>query len=290
MTAGAASAKMSTMGVWVGSEVERFAAGAGPLLEARIEHNVLATVLDGVRSGRYREAMFAVIGDASGVTRGAALRTPPHHLLIAGELPDPEAFLSAWLARDPEIPGVAAEPVLAHRLAGAWTVRTGGSVMTGAREALHVLDRVRTPAGFLPGRLRLADWRETTQLADWGAAFARDTGLAHPEAAAAGVVDAIEEGRLYVWENREGPVSMAAHSVAVAGAVRIGPVFTPGPLRGHGYGTAVTAALSRLLLAVGAERCMLYSDLENPVSNHIYAKVGYVEIGRWEQLNFAPAD
>jgi predicted GNAT family acetyltransferase len=33
---------------------------------------------------------------------------------------------------------------------------------------------------------------------------------------------------------------------------------------------------------------MLYTDLANPISNHIYAKLGYVRIGAWEVLDLIP--
>ena len=72
---------------------------------------------------------------------------------------------------------------------------------------------------------------------------------------------------------------MAGHAAPVntpAGrVVRIGPVYTPEALRGHGYASAVTAALSEHLLNQGAT-VMLHADADNPTSNAIYQRLGFV--------------
>lgn len=44
--------------------------------------------------------------------------------------------------------------------------------------------------------------------------------------------------------------------------------------RGKGYGSAVTAAVTVDVLAVGNVPC-LYTDLANPTSNKIYQAIGY---------------
>jgi predicted GNAT family acetyltransferase len=61
------------------------------------------------------------------------------------------------------------------------------------------------------------------------------------------------------------------------GVARIGPVYTPPRFRGHGYGSAVTAATTRDVLAEGAVAC-LFTDLGNPTSNKIYQALGYVPV------------
>ena len=72
-----------------------------------------------------------------------------------------------------------------------------------------------------------------------------------------------------------------------AGSVaRIGPVFTPAHLRGRGYASAVTAALSDELL----QRCavvMLFTDAANPTSNAVYARLGYKVVADVVEVSFA---
>jgi hypothetical protein len=274
--------------LWVGFDAEGFAARAQDFVEASLERNVLATVLAAVRSGRYDEAIFAVVSDESGATVAAAVRTPPHLLLVDGAIAEPAAFMQAWLGIDAACPGVSGPPALARSLAGAWAHERSGTADLRVQEALHVLERVRAPDPPVPGVLRLADWRQSARLADWGVAFAADAGSNHPASAAASIQHAVREQRLYVWDLAGESVSMIGHSLRIAGTVRIGPVFTPRQLRGHGYATAATAALSQRLLDQGADRCMLYTDLANPVSNHIYAKIGYERIADWVEYRFVP--
>ena len=42
------------------------------------------------------------------------------------------------------------------------------------------------------------------------------------------------------------------------------------------------------MLDRGARRCMLYTDLANPISNHIYAKIGYRRMATWSEHRFTP--
>lgn len=62
-------------------------------------------------------------------------------------------------------------------------------------------------------------------------------------------------------------------TTAHGGVTRIGNVYTPPEHRGHGYGSAVTAAISRNRRAL-EPTCMLYTDLDNPTSNGIYRAIG----------------
>jgi len=83
-----------------------------------------------------------------------------------------------------------------------------------------------------------------------------------------------EDAGLVLWED-PGPVAMAGFGSPTPTGIRIGPVYTPPDHRRHGYGTAATAALSRMLMLRGYRACFLYTDLANPTSNGIYAAIGY---------------
>jgi predicted GNAT family acetyltransferase len=78
-------------------------------------------------------------------------------------------------------------------------------------------------------------------------------------------------------------------SPPVAGTIRIGPVYTPPEHRRHGYASSAVAAASRRALSAGARQCMLFTDLANPTSNRIYARVGFRRCADWEELKFLPA-
>jgi predicted GNAT family acetyltransferase len=131
--------------------------------------------------------------------------------------------------------------------------------------------------------LRLPRPDERDLLVRWMEEFIRETGLIGAAQAASMVDNRLRQQGLLVWDDGQ-PVSLVGVNPAVAGVVRIGPVYTPRPLRGRGYAGSAVAAVSRRAMAGGAERCMLFTDLTNPTSNKIYAEVGYRRCGDWEEI------
>jgi len=267
--------------------VEEFASRAERFLAARIERNVLATVLMNVKSGRYGEAaVFACGFDDWGELRAAALRTPPWPLVVTDVTSgDATTLVRAWLQEDPFPPGVNGEPPTARAIAAAWAAETGGRTRCRMREAMHVLDEVCDPPRPATGNLRPADSSERSLLVGWMRAFAEEAGVLGGDQAEQLVDAQLEHDRLVVWENDD-PVCVVSISPTVAGITRIGPVYTPPEQRCHGYASSAVAATSRQALAVGAERCALFTDLTNPTSNKIYADVGYRRLFDWEEHAF----
>ena len=90
-----------------------------------------------------------------------------------------------------------------------------------------------------------------------------------------------------LWTQHRRPVSMAMIRPPVAGVSRIGPVYTPDDERGHGYGSAVTAAASRTATAMGADEVVLFTDIANPVPNAIYRRIGFRPVSDWLVIGFA---
>ena len=80
---------------------------------------------------------------------------------------------------------------------------------------------------------------------------------------------------LLLWEVEGAAVSMAGYSGRTPNGIRIAWVYTPPENRGKGFAGACVAALSQKLLDDGRKFCFLYTDLANPVSNHVYQKMGY---------------
>ena len=44
--------------------------------------------------------------------------------------------------------------------------------------------------------------------------------------------------------------------------------------------------ISKELLDKGDKYCVLYTDDANPISNHVYEKIGYKRKSDWEELDF----
>jgi predicted GNAT family acetyltransferase len=78
---------------------------------------------------------------------------------------------------------------------------------------------------------------------------------------------------------------MARVHAPAAGMCRIGPVFTPAASRGHGFGAAVTAAAVRHAHRRGARHVVLFADVDNPVANGIYRRLGFVPVA--DSLEYA---
>ncbi len=286
------------MEIQITRDANGFAGSARDFLAARLEHNVLATVLDNVlrtepRAGSMggdlslsrASPLFAVGSEpATGEVIAAALRTPPWPMLAAGfEHPTHASdLIDRWLTEDPELSEFGAEPATAKALVKAWQASTGGTTECIFREALHSLTRVSDPPGPATGRLRQATDEDRQLLVQWEVAFGVETGLGQTEQATAIVDRRLGARQQFIWDDGR-PTSTLGHTAQIAGTVRIGSVYTPPELRNRGYASAAVAALSRLLLVCGAERCMLFTDVANPTSNRIYASIGYVKFADWEQ-------
>jgi len=266
-------------------DASEFAARTERLLTAHIECNVLATVLINVLDGVYRDVdtAFSYGLAEDDEVRFAAMRTPPHPLLASPLDTDAGAFVEMWLRADPDVDRVTSIPETARAIAAAWAAQTGGVARCVIREAMHVLEEVLDPPRPAPGGLRLADAEHRSLLIAWMEEFVNEAGVMGSAQAAAMVDSRMRRDGLLVWDDGQ-PVSMVGVTPEVAGVVRIGPVYTPPALRRRGYAGSAVAAASRRALTRGARQCMLYTDLDNPTSNKIYAEVGYRRIGDWEEI------
>ncbi len=79
---------------------------------------------------------------------------------------------------------------------------------------------------------------------------------------------------------------MAWRRAVSFGVSRVGPVYTPPAQRGHGYGSAATAAATGDVLAEGATP-VLYTDLANATSNKIYQRLGYYPVEDRAHVEYA---
>lgn len=238
------------------------------------------------------DAIFALGTDShSAEPVAAALRTPPWELVAADfhDQGDARMLVDMWLKVDPQVSGVTGEPGTARAISRAWSERTGGSVELKLAEAMHQLSELIPPQRPARGRLRQADDADRRILVDWERAFSIEARSGEPDLAYARVARRLAGGYHYVWDD-DGPVSMLAHTPCIAGVSRIGPVYTPPEFRECGYATSAVAGLTRLLLDRGSEHCMLYTDVSNPISNRIYASIGYRKFGDWEVVEFHPSN
>jgi hypothetical protein len=268
-------------------DVNDFEALALPfLVEREAEHNLFLGICANIRAGRYSDPYLAVVERGDAVV-AAAFRTPPHQLGLS-RIEDAAAL--DVLAEDvraafDSLPGVVGAKSDARAFARRWSELTGASFTVAMEQRIYEATESHVPAG-VDGELREATPADRDLLIAWVGAFHDEVG---------GILTSAEDlvdfrlsddtGGLVVWW--DGPaVSMAGFGGPTPNGIRVGPVYTPPELRGRGYASACTAALTKRLLDEARRFVFLFTDLANPTSNSIYQKIGYRPVCDVDQYRF----
>ncbi|KUO14838.1 GNAT family N-acetyltransferase [Streptomyces dysideae] len=267
---------------YVTEHLDGFLSRAGGFLRSRPDlHTVHLSVTEMLRTRGPRTygdepPLFGVL-EQDGEVRATYFRTPPYRLNVTPLTPAEADSLAAHLAAlgHPQ-PGIIGTRDTADAFIAAWHRHTGAKATLRQRQRLYRLGMLTAPSPAPEGRPRVADTGDREQLIRWYGEFLGAIGD-HAAADAATWADArISYGGLTFWETPDGtPVSMAGVTPAVAGQVRVAPVYTPAHLRGRGYAGAVTAEVSRSVLTSGIREVLIFTDLSNPTSNGLYRRIGY---------------
>jgi RimJ/RimL family protein N-acetyltransferase len=206
--------------------------------------------------------------------RAAVLQTPPRELLVTSLPAESVVPLATALAEgDVRLPGINGTEKDAAAFAKAWSEITGQVFGVHERHRLHRLGDLAWPDPLPEGAGRVAE--ATDRATVWAFVDAFTDEVTQPRHPRDLTDDRLDAGQFMLWEVAGEPVSMAGVSDAVGGVARVGPVYTPPDRRGHGYGGGVTAAVTELALDRGARSVILYTDVANPTSNALYARLGY---------------
>jgi predicted GNAT family acetyltransferase len=155
-----------------------------------------------------------------------------------------------------------------------WKELTGRDCRLRVRLRQHVLTAVSdVPAA--PGAPRIATAADSDWLIEKQIAFIDEVGMPDPPERLREVIPPrVERGDFRIWED-DGPVAYAGFNDAAPDFARIAPVYTLPGHRGKGYATSLVAALSRELKGRGKRKLFLTTDIANPTSNAIYARIGF---------------
>jgi uncharacterized protein len=263
------------------------------LLPREAENNLLFGVLNGVRAGEmYKQSPYMAGVEHDGQLVLAALRTPPANFILS-TTQTPEAL--APLMEDAcgvyeRLTGLMTASELAEQAARAWQAASGQVYRRGMAMRIYKLERVNAPVG-VQGALRRAGESDRELLSRWMTGFFRDTfgsaDDAKVEQSMQQVLGGSPDARgLHLWTVDGQTVAMAGYSGPTPHGIRVGMVYTPPELRGRGYASACTAALSQRLLDMGRTFCFLFTDLGNPTSNHIYQEIGYEAVCDVDEYTF----
>ncbi len=174
---------------------------------------------------------------------------------------------------------------VAAAFAGELATAAGVPARPTAGERVYEAGEVVLPAAP-PGRRRLATRDDVDVVVGCFEGFATDTGLTATQGRDR-VRGMIEGGRLHVWDD-DGVVGCVVAQDGSAGVRRVGFVYTADGHRGRGIAARLTAEVTEEILA-GGDRAILYTQLENPVSNALYQRIGYVPVADHVRYRFDAA-
>lgn len=232
---------------------------------------------------------FAVARDESGAVAGVAMRTAPHPphqaYLMAASAPASAALADLLLERGEVVPAANGDLVPTRAFVDRVAERTGGAVTVARPSRLFELGTLVPPDDPPAGEARPVAPARVDLARRWFAGFAREADAqagrpprtSVPHHTREQVAARVEAGQLWFWEVDGEPVSMVGHVGPALGVARVAPVFTPAEHRGRGYAGALVAHVSAMLRDAGHRVC-LFTDLENPVSNALYERLGYAKV------------
>ncbi|TDQ40860.1 hypothetical protein EV213_105206 [Aureibacillus halotolerans] len=187
-----------------------------------------------------------------------------------------ESAVAQLLNSDLPVSGMVGPRPLTDELAALWETRTSHQKTIAMNQRIYELRKVKRLPGM--GRLIQAEPSMLPMAADWTFAFGSVTeGITRDEAEKL-VQQGYDRKQLYFWELEGRIVSMAKAARPTTHSMTIGLVYTPPEHRNNGYASSCVAALSQQVLNQGFHYCVLYTDLSNPTSNHIYQDMGYVPV------------
>jgi uncharacterized protein len=270
------------------ADAAAFLEAAAPVLDAdEARHNLIygicSTLVDAPHA--YPKAYLWTV-EEDGRPLAAAVLTPPFNIVVAQpRVDDGLSFLARRLRDRIELPGVTGAIPEVDVFADAW----GSGRRLRMRQGIYAARKVASPD--VSGAARKAVPADREVVVGWLRAF---EGEALPDDAPHLDLEGAFERRVgsdaagfFLWEDEGEPVSLCGCGGRTPHGVRIGPVYTPPERRGRGYGSAVTAHVTREQLGAGRDYCFLYTDLANPTSNKIYVNIGYERVCDSAEYAFA---
>ncbi|MFS8103444.1 GNAT family N-acetyltransferase [Lentzea alba] len=265
----------------VHKDIHDFVATAGAFLDADpVNHSVHLTAVDAVLRGDRQPVTLISLHD-NGTIVGAVTRMEGRPVHVAAMPPAAAPIVADVLRDGPDFTEITGPLDRVEALRTLW--RDGGTEIYRLR--LYRLGDLVTPD--VPGEARLATPDDDDLITRWWIAFVSELDSLHGEEAERRAMDSrgMSAGHI-LWLVDGEPVSWAGSTTPVGGVSRVGPVYTPPEHRRHGYGAAVTAAVSRWAYEAGAEHVVLTADLANPTSNSVYQGIGFRPVSDWTEFRW----
>ena len=211
--------------------------------------------------------------------------------VMLGDCPGEVAGRAAtWLrlatAGDTAPEGMVGSEQACAAFARAWFADRAGSYRVRMTLRNHRLTALRDPLP-VPGSARDTEQADERWLLAQQAAFAEEAGLPDsPAALASMIAQRLAGGGLRIWNDRV-DVAFIGHVRPGERAARIAPVYTLPSHRRRGYAAALVASVARDCLAEG-RTVFLVTDLANPGSNRLYARLGFEPLDTFVVCDLVP--
>lgn len=261
------------------------------LRNSEIENNIILGVCTNLKNRKEldKNNYFAVVEEEEKILL-AAMMTPPNNLTMYTEEKNfndiVETIIDNLIDEKWAVNGIVTSNELSRTFADLWTSKTGGKIKKGMNMRIYELREVIHPDNN-SGILRKATVNDLDLVKQWtyemSAAIGENSSREHCDELAEKKVN---DEYVYLWENEDKFVSMAAKARPTEKGVVVNLVYTPEKFRNKGYASSCVAALSQYLLDSGYEYCSLFTDLSNPTSNSIYMKIGYKPVCDMEEYKF----
>ena len=137
-------------------------------------------------------------------------------------------------------------------MAGIWEARSGQAAHLMLCQRSYSAEQALEPEG-VQGTMRPYEERDRELVLAWMDAFVEEALPEAPPEDSAHWLDrraADPDSGTAIWEDGE-PVSMGGYGGLTPNGIRVGPIYTPPELRRRGYASALTAAMTRMLLEGG---------------------------------------
>jgi predicted GNAT family acetyltransferase len=251
------------------------------LLQREATHNLILGVVSRFNEGFPENAYFAHVENEKGDVVAAAMLTPPNGAVLSAvtDMAAIPALVEDYAAVYDKLPSALGAIEDTKAFVELWHERTRQPYHLHMQQGIYQLTKVN-PVKNVSGDYRVATVNERELMLDWALDFAFE--------ALGEKLDRDEYGKLIdrklennltnclrLWWDEGQPVAMITSTRPTPNGVTVTMVYTPPDLRGRGYASALTAAISQELLDSGKKLCFLYTDMSNPTSNKIYQNIGY---------------
>ena len=262
------------------------------LLEKEWLNNLMVgNCLDGLKNGAEGWTLAKVINENNN-TELIMLHRRPWNLLLYSPTNNEADKLYEFAAQeiykiDNNLNGVNAEKILANKFAKYYSVLANKETKSNFEMRILLLEELTEPKLMDNVIFREAKREEEDLLLEFLRIFEEEAlGEELDNDTLKERLNGYFEKGYYVLEVDGNIVSQAVIARDLIKGKTISEVFTPKEYRGKGYAYNLMYRISSKMLENGAEYCVLYTDDKNPISNHVYEKIGYIRQLDTEEIRF----